>query len=178
MGWFIVVVMVLSIFGIFGSFFAEDNLGSTEVEYNGFKFNQYNTFWRLNTGGQNYDFQYFPAELENITVSADLSELRTAEKVYIGYLPNDTFTIDRQRNFLGAVLYSLNIKPQLACLTEEGCPDVPLIDCKNKMGVVLLSGKENEVTNENKCLFLKAADVQELHKLTERLIYKLLGVMK
>lgn len=178
MAWFIIIVMSLSILGFVGlSFFADDGSSEAGQEYNGFTFYQYSGQWRVNVAGQWYYFQYLPTELEAIPLAADLSEWRNFERIYLGFLPNDTLDVVDDLNFLSSVFYVNNIISQQACLEEEGCPDIPLMDCDNKFGFIMQSGSVNTFGSTGHCLVLEAVDSYELHKLNERLIYNLLGIM-
>jgi hypothetical protein len=174
MAYFIVFLMAFSVLGaIGGSFFSKDE-GRTE--YNGFDFINMGGQWMLKLEDKDYYFQYLPEELENITSpDADLN----VQRIYLAYSPVDTINFDKAFNSIGYVLYhSKGTMLQKACVVEEGCPDIPIIDCQEKEGIVIVSGEGNSYTQDKKCLIITATDNQELEKLTERLMYSLLKVMK
>jgi len=175
MGWFIIIFMSLSVVGFMGGSFFTGNTVFKEEIYNGYTFYD-NNGWQLDLGGNNYVFSYFPTELEELVVSVDIKQWFTGDKIYLGYKPGDNFSVSRNIQQLGAVFYSNSIMPQQACSVEEGCPDIPIIDCENKKSIILKSGLTGFVVDHN-CLVVKAEDSVEMQKLTERLIYKLLGVM-
>jgi len=172
MAYFIVFLMVFSILGIVGSsFFSEDE---GKKEYNGFSFIRMGSQWLLRSDGGEYYFQYLPQELENITSPGEI-DLNT--KIYLGFQPKDELNTDKVINSIAYILYKKGQVIQKACTVEENCPDIPIMDCQEKPGIVFISGEKNSYTRDEKCLIMTAVDNQELSRLTERLMYKLLGVM-
>ncbi len=174
MAYFIVFLMVFSVLGAIGSSFFSDD--EREKEYNSFNFINMGSQWLLKIGDKDYYFQYLPEELENITSpGVDLN----VPRIYLAYKPDDTINFDKAFNSIGYVLYHhQETILQKACTVEEGCPDIPIIDCQEKAGIVVVSGEEDSYTQDGKCLIITAVDNQELEKLTERLMYNLLKVMK
>lgn len=177
MGWFIIILMSLSILGFIGGSLYGGNTTSTATEYNGFTFNNRNYRWETQIQGKTYAFQYLPSELENITLNVPLDTWRSNPKMYLGYVPNDTIALQPDLQLLGRVLFANGIIPQEACTKEEGCPNIPLLDCRQKNGVVMRSGAESKYLQEDQCIIIEVADAADSSKLTERLIYGWLGVM-
>lgn len=176
MGWFIIIVMVLGSAGIIGGgIFGGDDSTVEEQDYKGFKFIKYGEIWQVDLEGQRYAFVNSPADLEGISFNTDVRGWLAIEKVYVGYLPDDTLGVTDARNRISAVLYSKGVIAQQACVEEKGCPDIPLVDC-SKPTVILRSGKFG-VDVEEQCVTLMAEDVLELEKLAERFLYGLLGVI-
>ncbi len=175
MAWFIVLLMVFSVLGIVGSsFFSDDDEGRSE--YNGFSFVRAGNQWLLRSAGGEYYFQYLPQELENITSPGEIT--LDTPKIYMGFQPKDEINADKAINSIGYVLYNnYKIVPQKACIIERDCPDIPLINCREKPGIIVISGEKNGYTPDEKCLIMTATDNEELNKLTERLMYNLVGVM-
>lgn len=180
MGWTIIIVMVLSTIAFIGSSFFEDSEenNSKKKEYNGFVLYEDYDYWKLQIGDRWYSFKYFPADLENITLPMDVSSLLSAERVYLGYLPGDNLIVDGDMNKLAVIFYVNERVPQKACLAEEGCPDIPIINCEKNKGIVLRSGASTTIIKDGECLVLQASDSEGLLKLSERVSYSLLGVMK
>ena len=180
MGWFIIIIMVLSVGGIISSgFYGQDQQQQAYQEYNSYKIYASGLQSQLQIGGRTYSFQYPPWMLENITLPLNVLPWLSKEKVYLGYDPLDTDynnSFSQQEQFIGAVLYANGIIPQRACTQEEGCPDIPLINCDNA-GIIFLSSTENVITSDNNCLIFQAHDASERQKFAERFIYGLLGVM-
>ncbi|MBI2665253.1 hypothetical protein HYX12_01365 [Candidatus Woesearchaeota archaeon] len=177
-GWFIILTMVLSAVGYVADSLVRDNSVSTgEIDYNGYKFYPQGNGWKVNLRGTNYQFQYLPSELENISLSADISSWWSEEKIYLAYDPDDPLDVQAQLQFINQVLFNSQLTSQLACTQEKGCPDIPIIDCQQKTGLILVSGKENDIVSEERCVKITVIDTLELTKYTERLIYTFLGVM-
>ena len=173
MGWFIIIFMSLSVVGYMGGSFFTGATTFQEETYNGYKFYN-NSGWQLQYGEKQYYFNYYPSELEYLTIPE--VNLYESGKVYLAYQPEDEFSVNLYLQQLGSIFYINNFIPQQACTVEEGCPDIPVIDCEEKTGIILLAG-DNGFSKNNNCLVMKAENSQEMQKLTERLIYKLLGVM-
>jgi len=176
MGWFIIIVMVLSVGGIIGSGFNTPEQELPYEEYNGYKIYQYGLQSQVKVADQTYTFQYSPQMLESYALPLNVLSWLSKERVYLAYKPNDTIDFNQQLQLLSFIIYQNGIIPQQACTIEEGCPDIPLIDCEND-GVILLSSTENIITSDNKCLVLEAENPEEMQRLTERVIYGILGVM-
>lgn len=170
---FISALMILSVAGfIAGSISAPPEADIPKTNYNGYEFVSYGTGWQLQVGGQPYLFQYFPTDLENISVPGNGPEILSQQKVYLGSMPKETVNLQ----LWSLLLQNKGIIQQPACLTEEGCPDIPLMDC-SKPGITLNLGPANRIAVAEQCFVLEAADAAELDKLSERLAYSLLGVM-
>lgn len=168
---FIAVIMVLSVLGYVGGSLASNN---NKIKYNDFSFVQNGNSWKL-LEFDGFYFQYLPEELENITIPP--SFYITSSKVYLGFKPNDNVSVGNAMSSVSYLLYSNNIIPQEACTIEEDCPDIPIIDCEDNQGIIMLSGDSNTYYQDEKCLIITATDTQELSKLTERFVYQQLGVM-
>ncbi len=178
MAWFIIILMSLSVLGfIGGSLYGGNSDSSTKTEYNGFTFYNRNFRWEAQIQGQTYSFQYLPTELENITFAVPLDDLRSSPRMYLGYKPNDTIAVQPYLQHLARVLFANGIIPQDACTEERNCPDIPVLDCTEKPGIMMLAGEHNAYAREEKCIVITIADTAEAQKATERLIYGWLGVM-
>jgi hypothetical protein len=177
MGWFIIVVMVLSVAGIIGSGLGGGG-SSPELEYrdyNGYRIYESGLQSQVDISGRSYTFQYPPWLLEEINLPINVLTWLSKEKIYLGYNPEDNVTFDGQIQLFGSILYINNILPQQACTQDRGCGDIPIINCEND-GVIFLSSTENVITKDNNCLILQA-DNQEIQRFTERLMYGFLGVI-
>jgi hypothetical protein len=173
--WFIVSLMVFSIFGIIGSsFFSEDQSNYEEISYNDYKFIKKNAKWELNHNDQKYYFDNLPNELINYSLP---EYAVNTDKIYLGYQPNDKIDPNLGIQMIGNLLFNQKILVQKACFIEEGCPNIPLIDCEEDKGIIFVSSIQEGYTIEKKCLIIGAEDNQQLIKLTEKLAYHLLGIL-
>ncbi|MBR9683475.1 hypothetical protein GOV03_02955 [Candidatus Woesearchaeota archaeon] len=173
MAWFIVLLMTFSILGIVGSSFFSEEVG--REKYNGFDLIKANNLWLLRSEGKEYYFQHLPSELEDLAFPTGV--VFDAPRIYLGFQPNDKLNVDKTINSLAYVFYNYGVTSQKACTIEDGCPDIPIMNCQEKVGIVIVSGETNSYTRDEKCLIMTAVDNQELGRLTERLTYGLLGVM-
>ena len=174
MGWFIIIVMVASSIGF--ALIQGQGEKSSEREYKGFKFYQQQQGWFTRINEQQFSFRYLPEELENISMGT----INTGtNKNYILYDPSEEeLNKDYFYRRVGSILVYMGITPQLACSKEEDCPNIPVRDCKEGFSMIYLKyGNETKAYNEDNCLIAEAKDNVELDKISERIIYKLLGIM-
>ncbi len=176
MAWFIIIVMTFSIMGYVGSSFFDDS-GIVPENYNNIDFFNTSNSWTANIGGRVYAFQNYPGTLESLTLPIDPINWLGTEKIYLGYKPKGEFNVQQQLVLLSTIFQSNNVRPQLACTVEKDCPDIPIINCE-KNGLILKQSDISKISKQDNCLVLSAPDTSELQKLTERLIYRLLGVMQ
>ena len=176
MAWFISIIMALSIMGFLGGSFFATQKDETAKQYHDVTFYQRGNQWLLQSSDQWYSFSHFPQELENISMPLYLEGWLQSDKIYLGYLPNDTLIVESQLNLLGAVLLHHKVTPQKACVVEQGCPDIPIINC-DKRSIILRSGNATSASLDNNCVVMTSDTGEGLQKITERLIYKFLGVM-
>jgi len=176
MGWFIIIVMVMGVGGIISAGINEKQDAVEPTKYNGYDFYEQYGQWSATIRGQQYLFLNSPMDLENISIPLNINSWLAKEKVYLAYVPNDQLVVDSYIQLLGAVLYQNGIIPQQACAVEKDCPDIPVINCE-KEGVILLSGDETIISQDNNCLILQATDDLKMQKLTERVAYQILGVI-
>jgi len=169
--------MSLSILGYVGGGLLGLGESTNQKEYNNYILYYNSGLWDLVYKNQKYQFQYLPHELENISIP-DTAFLINSPKLYLAYVPNDTIqadqTILRIRTIMAA---ETSLVPQVACIQEAGCPDIPIISCTDNSGILIKSGENNGFQTQDKCLVMNIKDYSEQDKLTERLLYRLLGVM-
>ncbi|MBT7332625.1 hypothetical protein HN799_05115, partial [Candidatus Woesearchaeota archaeon] len=89
---------------------------------------------------------------------------------------NDTIDTAQQISQVSSLFGQYSTRIQQACTTEEGCPDIPIITCDSP-GIIFQSADSTAIIQEQECLKLHAANDEDMQKLTERLIYRFLGVM-
>lgn len=174
MGWFIIIVMVASTIGF--AIIQSQGGQSSKKEYKGFKFYQSQGTWTTTINNQQFGFRYLPNELENIS-SGIINT--AADKIYFIYNPaEEELNKDYFFKRVGGTLMFIGISPQLACDKDENCPDIPIKNCKDSSSMIYLrKANETKMYNEDNCLVVEAKDNIELEKTSERIMYKLLGVM-
>tara|TARA_Y100000310_G_C20607128_1_gene776105 strand:- start:854 stop:1405 length:552 start_codon:yes stop_codon:yes gene_type:complete len=174
-GIFIVFIMTFSILGfIGGSFFTEDE---NIKKYKNHIFYRDSQGWRFQVGNEIYYFQYLPEQLTNYSMNFPTYNLFSEGKLYFGYEPGVNLNTDLAMSKLGTFFYNRNLVVVRACIKEKGCPDIPIIDCATKTSLVFQKTNNTIIESINKCLVLNAKDEVELTKVTERLLYNLLGIL-
>lgn len=174
MGWFIIIVMVASTIGF--ALIQGTGQKTSEREYKGFKFYQQQGGWNTRINNQRFSFRYLPEELENISIGI----INTGtNRIYIIYDPLDEeLNRDYFYRRVGGILMYMDITPQLACDKDENCPNIPIRNCKDSSSMIYLKlSNESKTYNEDNCLVIEAEDNIELDRISERIMYKLLGIM-
>jgi|SRR3989344_225055 len=175
--WFIIIIMSLSVLGFVGGGLLGLGDSTNKKEYNNYAFYYNSGIWDLVYKTKKYQFQYLPNELENISIP-DTTFLLNSPKLYLAYVPNDTIQSDQTILRIRTIMAEeISIVPQIACIKESGCPDIPIISCADSSGILIKSGENNGFQTQDKCLVMSVKDYSEQDRLTERLLYKLLGVM-
>lgn len=171
----IIIFMALSVFGYVGSsFFSEDE---NQKEYNGFTFYKSNVGWQTRVGDKTYRFTYLPSDLANISFSGPTKEILFANRIYLIYEPGNSLDTVSAMNTIGSFFYQKGTAINKACSIEEGCPDIPIKDCSENLGILFEKSEELALETRDGCVVLKADNSFDLNKLSERLIYSLLGII-
>jgi len=167
----LIVVICLSIFGIVANSFGNSE-NSNEVDYNGYKFYSSGDFWVLEEGDFKFVFLNNPKDLENMTFEANPLKFLPSYSQKVLYLSSEDSVSSYQ-------IYS-NLEPfltriQYACLDEKNCTDnLPIKNCTENF-VVIRKSETNKILQQDKCVFIEGKE-QDLYKLTEIFLLKILGV--
>lgn len=141
------------------------------VDYNGYEFNNVNGKWLLDIGGSYAAFDYLPEDVKDLY----LDNINFNNKVYIAVNPME----DEYSYFIQRIRAILQYKGYLSiesCIEEEGCGDIPVVDCGMDKDIILIRKGANKVNKEGNCLILEG-DNEGLVKDVDLLYYKLLGVL-
>jgi hypothetical protein len=178
MGIFIVVIMTMSVLGYM---FGKDS--TEQSDYNDFKFYQSGNKWATKIDDNEYVFNFFPSQVENINVSSDIisrlddslqidmtsdvdseykEAIALAEFELSGYL-----FYNEQYARLGFTELNEYEKPKITCL--DSTFSVP----------VILFEKSNEtiIYSEGNCIIANAKSESDIVAIKDRLLYGLIGVM-
>ena len=173
----VVFLMIISVVSY--SFTGSDNQQQNQentIDYNGHKFTNVNGNWITSISGQQISFQNNPKELENITIQIGLYLLK--EKVYIAFNPKEMDKEDYELQTLKSLVQTQRQNVQLACITEEDCGDMPIVNCNNQNSIIYLKqSTETKGYTEASCIILEAPE-KEQNRIIERFYYKLIGVMQ
>ena len=170
----LLIVMVASTIG-FALVNDTSQQGGTN-EYNGYTFAATSQGWITTVSGQRVAFAYHPAELEQVSMP-QIS--RGQGRVYLLFQPNETafdFSLASQR--FAAFLQFSGVTPQQACITAEGCGNIPVRACADPFVMVYYKrGNETTAYQQDNCVVLEAPGDYEMSQLSERAIFQILGIM-
>lgn len=176
MGSFIVVIMILSLAGVFTTDFDE---GKKAKEINGKLFYPYQEGWFTYINNQQIGFSYLPDELEDIQTIPYINF--DSQKVYLIIDPTiKNLTFDSSKQRLAYFLDQKNILSVNACNQEQNCPDsMPIKNCEdiNEQAILLKSGSKPRIYKDYMCYVIEADTSLNLFKVSEKLIYQMLGVI-
>lgn len=172
-GGFIVVIMVGSILGMW------EPEGDTYREYNGFKFYSNGQSWFTRINNQQVPFYYLPQALENITVDGNIE--KDVSKIYLATDASDMNYDYSLQRIKGVLYYFTAARFVDACVEEDKCINdiYPLVDCKESQSPILYMVKANQTQGYmvDNCLVIEAEDSESLNMISEKLVYKMLGVI-
>ncbi|MBW3022471.1 hypothetical protein KY328_06095, partial [Candidatus Woesearchaeota archaeon] len=70
------------------------------------------------------------------------------------------------------------LRPVKACIKEEGCPDIPVVDCEEETPKFFFKESDStSISQENNCVVLEAESRDKMDQLVEIIYYRLLGIM-
>ena len=170
----ILFLMVFSIFAV--KLFGGNNDQDTEkTDYNGFEVVNKGNYWSVIANNIEYGFEYPPQELEHIS-SLNLKNEPLSGKVYILFDPEITTQNSQEVLRLRQFLSSKGVLVSLACTKEEGCGDIPIMDCRNSnKAVYLRKTNTTQIFKEDNCIVLEYASGEEI-KVINKFMYGILGV--
>ncbi|MFA5175647.1 MAG: hypothetical protein WC413_00085 [Candidatus Nanoarchaeia archaeon] len=168
-GLFMILIMVLSALNMGSS-----NEKQEKITYNNYKFTKQDNYWVSYINNQYLSFEYNPYEIENLTLPNYNFNL---DKYYIAYNPIQLTQEMQVMQILNYWLNYFNTKPTVACYEEKGCPDIPLIDCKEDNSIKLIYSNQTKVYIEDKCFVLQGTK-EEQTKYIYKIVYSLLGVIQ
>lgn len=171
----IIFTMVFSILAIkLGNIDTKEE--TEKLEYAGFEFSVNGNLLVSKINGIDYGFEYAPKEVEDLE-SIPLKSESFNSKIYLLYDPIEYNENDFEFIRLKQFLLSKGVNINFACTNEEGCGDLPIIDCRNtNKAVYLKTSNKNEIYTEENCIVLSAVKGEEL-KVVNRFIYGILGVI-
>ena len=182
MGMFIIMIMVLSMFG--AMFYGFTSGGKQETEYKGIKFYYNSNGFSTEINGQDVFFTTFPADLEYINIDEGAKKLLKEDYFIVTYDSNSNLATEMataQYKLFEERLKSLNkvIVRALTNTTEVVLPQKNCEDGTEKNPVILLEyGNITEIISKDNCVIAKANSAQEVYQVSDRIVYELFEVMK
>lgn len=166
-GGFIILIMVGSIIGLYSQ---ED---TTSAKYNGHAFTPYGNGWVVRINNQDLQFAYHPKDLEPYAQAP----LNLGQKVYILFNPKEEDQNNQELQRIAAYLNFAGKAPNFACTQEDGCGDLPIIDCTQHVSAIHYKrGNQTRFSTENTCTILEY-NPAEPTQATELAAYKILGIL-
>jgi hypothetical protein len=177
---FIILIMISSSGAFIYDFYASNNKDNNSKQtYNGYKFEATSSnTWQTTFNGQTLQFYYTPKELESINVK-DIN--LDTNKIYLAFNASDSDqVINFNRDRIRSILAYNNVIATPACIAEDNCPDIPIVDCKGNIPVLylkkLINSTDININKQDNCYTVEAYN-DGFNKFTDRLIYKILGIM-
>lgn len=174
MAFFIIVLMVGSVLTLW----IRDEGDSKEIDYNGHKF-VYNqqTGWTTIVNGQQVSFEMLPTDIEGVKKESFFG--LDVGKTYVAFNPAEFSEKSYEINRLISFLAFTGRQAFPACTKEEGCGDLPVINCTSTTSnvVYLVVSNETRIKQDYNCLILEAKPGDEIKVIT-MFLYQLLGIEK
>lgn len=166
------VLMLFSVFGVMvNSFGKEDEI--EKITYNGLEFIKKNSIYELTIGGNDFYFSENPNNINDASYKVELNRTLpqyAGKPLYLDILDYEV-TKEIYQNIEG---YPLRI--QNACYNEKDCPskDFPIKDCSDNM-IIIRESNQNRIYQNESCVFIQG-DTEELIKLTDLFLLKIMGI--
>ena len=175
----IAFIMVTSVFIVTLDYIFAPN---TSLKYNGFPIRVINQQFLVNVQGKDYTFSVYPSDLEYIEVPLHAKELLNAEVLTVTYDPqsDQPESLGEAQFYLEDQLKEVRIIDRAVlnntglALEQKSCANATL----GQPVIELREGNESRIAVENECIIVTAIDNPDLARLTERVVYQVLGVMK
>ena len=170
----ILLIMILSIFAVG---FGGDSVSETnKLEYKGYNFVNREGIWTININSVKHNFEYSPNDVETVS-SINFKNINFPVKTYLIFNPDEfsenSLELARIRQFL----FYKGISTSLACIKEQNCGDLPIVDCNTYENVIYFkNGETTQIYLNNKCIVLESVPGNEV-KIINRFMYDLLGII-
>ncbi len=178
---FIVVIMSLSILG-----FLIGNRGGGEqtLEYNDWSFTRSGNTWVTLVNNKQLFFDYFPEQIEDINISAEIIAKFGTLEIDTTYDINDSF-----KEVIALSQYGLQENLRAVTniyvrqgLTTENDFNLPVITCNDATDFVPViyfkSTNETKVYLEDKCIIIEADSELNFLRAKDRLLYGYFKIIK
>ena len=141
------------------------------ISYNGFEFREQSGFWILNKDNINFIFRNNPNEVAKVDSIINSLDNYLDKPLYINSESIESES-EVQTNLLQFVSEMEN-----ACLEGENCGELLIRSCEDNFIIIkeTIGDEQAGISQENNCVFIKG-EKQDLVKLTDEFLFKLLGV--
>lgn len=168
------IIMLGSVFGVIvGSFNAKEN-SKEQIKYKNLIFTIDNQYYKLNLGQTDFYFTQNPQEFYELNYSSNLTKTLASLITLPLYIDTTDYQVSLE---IAQNLQNYVERIQMACLDESNCsdPTLPLKDCTNNIIITRIS-ENNSIYEIENCIYIEAKQ-EDLLKLTDITILKLLGVI-
>lgn len=168
-GGFLIFIMLISIIGYS---FKGDEEENQKIKYNGIEFVKESNLWSAEINDFKFYFKYNPNEVEKLNNSLNKLNDYYNKPLYF-YSENSEAETEIYRNLF---YYNQIVQRiQKACLEGEECnEDLPIKNCEDNI-IIIKESEENEVTQEQNCVFIKGKK-EKIIKLVDSFLYDIIGV--
>lgn len=173
---FIAVILISSIVGyIFGD--AQERVS----RYNGIKFTLTSKGWKTIYQDKIYIFSFVPVDVEDIALP-DSINLNNLLEIDVTYEFNSTY----KENIAEAIFELLNIVTKNNIYLRQGFTtnnsfNIPIITCEDATPSVPVlyykSSNQTNISQQNNCIIIEANNQNLFLAQTDRIAYKILGIM-
>ena len=178
MGLFIVVLMIMSVFGVM--LYGQNDTASS-VSESGYDFiareEQGLQVWQTEIAGDTASFLYLPSQTES--VSAEFNRATLHEPLLIlAFDPTqqDLEIIDYARARFAEDLQQNTQSSGTAVTVESSAYDIPLLNCSEDSAVVFRYGNQTSISQDGSCVVVQGEDPRSFLVALERLRYIYYGV--
>ncbi len=170
-GLLIIILMFGSVIS-FSFFYRDtDEQGGNKAEYRGYIFVNNGEGWVTEFNGQQVAFEYNPREVEDINMEKFGFGFTEGNIAFDpGEFKSNSYEIGRLRALLS--LKGISVFP--ACIKEEGCEDIPIVKCEERIIFLKLG---NETKGYWDTCFVLEAKSSDILKAIDRFIYDVYGIM-
>ena len=179
---FIAGLFAMSIVGFIGVGNSNPVTGaatSTSLYYNSYTFTKNGNYWQTSVNNIDFLFTSPPSALEVFEIPEDSSEIINFNKIYLAYNPEQSLDLSIIRFHAVSFFSNFNIRSFEACIEEEGCPNIPIVDCTEDHAIIFIQDNDiTEVTTKDNCIEVHSANIETMQRQLERIFYQSLGIMQ
>ena len=168
------IIMLGSVFGVIvGSFNAKEN-SKEQIKYKNLVFTIDNQYYKLNLGQTAFYFTQNPEEFSELNYNSNLTKTLASLITLPLYIDTNDYQVSLE---IAQNLQNYVERIQMACVDELNCVDsnLPIKDCTNNVIITRIS-ENNSIYEIENCIYIEAKQ-EDLLKLTDITILKLLGVI-
>ncbi|MBD3361876.1 hypothetical protein GF358_03740 [Candidatus Woesearchaeota archaeon] len=180
---FLASIMIFSVLGFMMSYQMEGN--TTEIEYNGYVFEQLYDGVRTRIHGESITLTYFPEQVDQINISkAAKIALENLPVFSITYETDSTYTeyFAGQQFELSENMEKIEKYAIPGMMNNTGYKSIPKITCNNATASVpVILFQESNTTGikfNNNCIIANIGNMNDVYRVGDLLFYTMAGVIE